>query len=131
MPPEGDDAPNVVAMANESSKAATDDDGLEIENKDDYSRTDLHVDTQSNSAADKPTSSIDDGRLNWPEERGDKKQFLNLNLEYKKWTYSYMNPILQKGNKQTSENDGTKLQHDDLYRVPRSMESKFLVKKFE
>ena len=36
-------------------------------------------------------------RQNWPEERGESKLCFNPTLEYKKWTYSYMNSLLQKG----------------------------------
>ena len=89
-------------------------------------------------------------RQNWPEERGESKAIcFNPTLEYKKWTYSYMNSLLQKGstrqkqqsqsrqppyNDTDTESDSdsiTKLQHDDLYRVPTSMESKLLAQQFE
>ena len=65
-------------------------------------------------------------------------------IEYQKWTYSYMNPILQKGSRQVSQQqqsqqgdgednreEGSLLQLDDLYRVPSSMKSDALVTKFE
>ena len=88
-------------------------------------------------------------RQKWPEERrGESKLCFNPTLEYKKWTYSYMNSLLQKGStrqkqqsqsRQQPDNDTndkesdsiTKLHHDDLYRVPTSMESKLLAQKFE
>ena len=45
-------------------------------------------------------------------------------------SYSYMNPILDKGSKQTLD-DGTHLSPENLYRVPTSMEAAFLEDKFE
>jgi len=63
----------------------------------------------------------------WPEERNPNTSYLKL--LYKKWTYSYMSPIISKGSRQTLE-DGSHLSESDLFPVPRTMESKYLSKKF-
>ena len=66
-------------------------------------------------------------KLPWPEEN-DSLSFLVQT--WQRWTYGYMNPLLQKGSRQTL-NDGTHISTDDLFRVPASMESAFLSDKFE
>ena len=66
-------------------------------------------------------------KLPWPEE-DDSLSFLAQT--WQRWTYGYMNPLLQKGSRQTLD-DGTHISSDDLFRVPASMESAFLSNKFE
>jgi hypothetical protein len=63
----------------------------------------------------------------WPEERREGDTWLGLVC--RRWTYSYMNKLLDKGSKQTLD-DGTNLCPDDLYRVPHTLESDYLVSKF-
>jgi hypothetical protein len=66
----------------------------------------------------------------WPEEWTESSSYACLFREFQKWTYSYMNPLLRKGSKQTLE-DGTHLKEDDLFAVPRSMKSEYLVLLFK
>ena len=71
----------------------------------------------------------------WPEEttKSSSSSFWSLFdgvvLIYKRWTYSYMNTVLAKGNRQTLH-DGTHLEQEDLFGVPPSMESKLLADRF-
>lgn len=65
--------------------------------------------------------------LPWPEEKDDHTSWLALS--FKRWTYSYMNRVLDKGARQTLE-DGTHLCPDDLYGVPSTIESEHLVERF-
>jgi hypothetical protein len=61
----------------------------------------------------------------WPEEWTEGSSYACLLREFQKWSYSYMNPLLRKGSKQTLE-DGTHIKEDDLFAVPRSMKSEYL-----
>lgn len=65
--------------------------------------------------------------LPWPEEATDLSIVAKC---WQRWSYSFMNPLLSKGSKQTLD-DGTHLSEEDLYRVPDSLKSSFLVEKFE
>ena len=72
----------------------------------------------------------------WPEETTKSSSsssfwslFDGVVLIYKRWTYSYMNTVLAKGNRQTLH-DGTHLEQEDLFGVPPSMESKLLADRF-
>jgi hypothetical protein len=66
----------------------------------------------------------------WPEEWTEGSSCAYLFREFQKWTYSYMNPLLRKGGKQTLD-DGTHLTEDDMFDVPRSMKSEYLVLLFK
>jgi hypothetical protein len=66
----------------------------------------------------------------WPEESKEGNSYDCLFREFQKWTYSYMDPLLRKGSKQTLE-DGTHLTEGDLFAVPRSMKSEYLVVLFK
>ena len=63
----------------------------------------------------------------WPEEDSSLSFFEQT---WQRWTYSYMNQLLSKGARQTLD-DGTHISPDDLFRVPDSLGSEFLSKKFE
>ncbi|CAB9504527.1 Oligomycin resistance ATP-dependent permease YOR1 [Seminavis robusta] len=65
-------------------------------------------------------------RSQWPEEA----HLSFLAQTWQRWTYSYMNPLLDKGSKQTLD-DGTRLSDADLYDVPTDMKAKPLNEKFE
>lgn len=66
-------------------------------------------------------------RSSWPEADGSLSFFAQT---WQRWTYSYMNPLLNKGARQTLD-DGTHISADDLFRVPETMESALLSEKFE
>jgi hypothetical protein len=70
--------------------------------------------------------------LPWPEDRDPGQS--HIGAVYQRWTYSYMNRILDKGAKQqilAANGDGTSyLSQDDLYFVPPAMESNNLAKLF-
>ena len=79
----------------------------------------------------KKDSSPTIGDLSWPEENSESHQGINFFVhEYRKWTYSYMNPLLQKGSQQTFA-DGSHLGQDDLFRIPSSIKSSFLSSEFK
>lgn len=65
----------------------------------------------------------------WPEKqfptRGKDSWFYAV---YSAWTYSYMNPILRKGQRQFK--DGDHLQMNDLYSVPEELTGEFLLSLF-
>lgn len=63
----------------------------------------------------------------WPEERN--KEHSWFRQCYDRWTYSYMDIILEKGSRQFLEG-GKNLTHDDLFSVPVAMQSKGLRKQF-
>ena len=85
--------------------------------------------------SDAMASSSTKGGGAWPEEttKSSSSSFWSLFdgvvLIYKRWTYSYMNTVLAKGNRQTLH-DGTHLEQEDLFGVPPSMESKLLADRF-
>lgn len=56
----------------------------------------------------------------WPEDG----MTLGLWNAYQRWTYSYINPLLNKGSRQKKEN--FRLDQGDLYKVPHSMSSTLL-----
>ena len=83
--------------------------------------------TTGAAAATKTAEHMPVSNLPWPEEA------TNLSIIAKcwqRWSYSFMNPLLSKGSKQTLD-DGTHLCEEDLYRVPDSLRSSFLEQKFE
>lgn len=63
----------------------------------------------------------------WPEEPNANTSWLALMS--KRWTYSYMRRVLDKGSRQMLP-DGSHLSEHDLYAVPDSMKSAFLIAKF-
>lgn len=63
----------------------------------------------------------------WPEELPNQSFISKC---WTRWTYSFMNPLLTKGSRQTLDN-GTHLSQKDLFRVPHSLRSAFLEQKFE
>jgi hypothetical protein len=67
--------------------------------------------------------------LAWPEDQRLPGQS-RFSCWYQRFTYSYMNRVLNIGAKQLLRKDGTYLGQDDLYRVPQSMESKHLTTLF-
>ena len=68
-----------------------------------------------------------EGDRAWPEEQNGYTS--RLRLFFRRWTYSYMSRVLDKGSRQMLP-DGTHLSEDDLYLVPPAMESKFLSSEF-
>lgn len=62
----------------------------------------------------------------WPEDSSDQRC---LQSTFQRWTYSYMNHVLDAGAKQTRDS-GSPLTKDNLYAVPKSMESSHLSKLF-
>jgi hypothetical protein len=66
-------------------------------------------------------------RTTWPEEANDTTPWYIL--MYRRWTFSYMNQILDQGSRQKRP-DGTHLAMEDLYPVPPSMKSKLLTRQF-
>lgn len=63
----------------------------------------------------------------WPEEPNANTSWLALIC--KRWTYAYMRRVLDKGSRQMLP-DGSHLSEQDLYVVPDSMKSAFLIAKF-
>ena len=63
----------------------------------------------------------------WPEEKSDYTSWLTIIR--RRWTYCYMNRILQKGSRQMLA-DGTHLSDDDLYKAPHTCEAAYLLNKF-
>ena len=47
---------------------------------------------------------------------------------YQRWFYAYMTPLLAKGSRQ--KRDKTRLAQEDLFPVPSSMDSAYLVREF-
>jgi hypothetical protein len=62
----------------------------------------------------------------WPED--DMKGLFWPYKVYLRWTYSYLDPLLQTGSRQKKE--GFRLESADLFTVPRTMESEILNEKF-
>lgn len=65
-----------------------------------------------------------DARRRWPEERREGKNWLSLLID--RWTFRYMNQILDRGGTKDVKN----LTHDDLFLVPSSMRAEFLSQQF-
>jgi len=63
----------------------------------------------------------------WPEEKNDHVSWPALIR--RRWTYCYMNRVLNKGSRQMLV-DGTHLSEEDLYKAPHTMEAAFLLSKF-
>lgn len=75
---------------------------------------------------DEPTSGH---KKTWPEVPFNVKRPLSWGSAfYGKWSYSFMNPILQKGRRQFQSKEH--LEMADLFQVPVDMKSKSLVTKF-
>ena len=67
--------------------------------------------------------------LPWPEDQRIARQTW-IHRWYQRFTYAYMNRVLDIGAKQERKNDGTFLSQEDLYSVPSSMESHHLSELF-
>ena len=65
----------------------------------------------------------------WPETVEVKGFFAHIMLEFEKWTYSYMSPLLRKGSEQSLK--GSHLREEDLFSVPDFMKSENLVAQFK
>ena len=63
----------------------------------------------------------------WPEENPTGKPWILHVIDL--WTYRYMDRILNLGSERALRG-GANLAHSDLYRVPSSMKSEFLVEEF-
>lgn len=77
----------------------------------------------SNEATERPA----DNGAEWPEEKNDHTSWPTL--IWRRWTYCYMNRVLDKGSKQMLA-DGTHLSEKDLYKAPHTMEAAYLLSKF-
>jgi hypothetical protein len=65
--------------------------------------------------------------LKWPEERDEGAMWLRQ--VYERWTFSYMDRILEQGSRQALKG-GSNLKQDDLFPVPTTMTSSYLIGKF-
>ena len=67
--------------------------------------------------------------MRWPEEPGSAPWPV---MQYRRWMFSYMASILQKGSQKALEDDASaaRLTQDDLYRVPEAMDTAVLDEKF-
>lgn len=69
----------------------------------------------------------------WPEDKPQVKSSCSIikfiSRQWGMWTFCYMNKVLKKGYKQS--NDTYRLTSDDLFPVPKMMESETLVKEFQ
>lgn len=69
----------------------------------------------------------EDESREWPEQKTDDVSWPTLIR--RRWTYCYMNRVLNKGSRQMLP-DGTHLSESDLYKAPHDMEAAYLLSKF-
>lgn len=81
--------------------------------------------TESSQRGDEPCESES---KTWPESARRPTIGRRIAGVFESWTYSYMLPVLKKGQRQFK--DGEHLTPDDLFAVPEHMQAKHLVKEF-